>query len=137
MRLFRLRVDFLPLVEPVSRLPDKQDNRASAANVHDTDHRPERTHGADLQSNAGDYSAEGLRAAHLLLTGDHKDIFSSLSRKIVQNGTIYLKNSVGVGGVQNRQSGCYRRMPFLAPIKDGIRQGAEQLVTRQQRTGGR
>jgi hypothetical protein len=37
--------------------------------------------------------------------------FSSLSRKIVPGGTIYMKNSVGVGGVQNRQSGCFRRMP--------------------------
>jgi hypothetical protein len=27
----------------------------------------------------------------------------------------------------------YRRMPFLAPIKGGIKQGADQLVTRQQR----
>jgi hypothetical protein len=64
-------------------------------------------------------------------------IFFSLSRKITPSGTIDMKNSVGVGGVQNRQSGCYRRMPFLAPIKGGIRQGAEQLVTRQQRVGGR
>jgi hypothetical protein len=72
-----------------------------------------------------------------LLTGDDKDIFSSLSRKIVPNGTIYMKHSVGVGGVQNRQSGCYRGMPFLAPITGGIRQGAEQLILRQQRTGGR
>ena len=43
-----------------------------------------------------------------------------------------MKDSVGVGGVQNRQSGCYRRMPFLAPIKGGIRQGAEQFVLHQQ-----
>jgi hypothetical protein len=57
-----------------------------------------------------------------------------LSLKIFQNDTIDIEDSVGV---QNRQAGCYRRMPFLAPIKDGIRQGAEQLVTRQQRTGGR
>jgi hypothetical protein len=28
-------------------------------------------------------------------------------------------------------------MPFLAPIKGGIRQGAEQLVVHQQRAGGR
>jgi hypothetical protein len=71
----------------------------------------------------------------LLLTGDHKDIFSSLSRKIVPNGTIDIKNSVGVGGVQNRQSGCYRKLPFMAPIKSGIRQGAEQLILRQRRAG--
>jgi hypothetical protein len=36
-----------------------------------------------------------------------------------------MKNS---GVVQNRQSGCYRRMPFLAPIKGGIKKGAEQLI---------
>lgn len=44
-----------------------------------------------------------------------------------------MKSSVGVGGVQNRHSGCYRRMPFLAPNKGGVRQGAEQLILRLQR----
>jgi len=59
----------------------------------------------------------------------NEKIFRCLSRKIVPNGTIDMKNSVGVGGgVQNRQSGCYRRMPFLAPIKGDFRQGAEQLI---------
>ena len=38
-----------------------------------------------------------------------------------------MKNSVGVGGVQNCQSGCYRKLPFMAPIKGGIRQGAESI----------
>jgi hypothetical protein len=71
----------------------------------------------------------------LLLTGDRKDIASILSRKIVLNGTIDMKNSVGVGGVQNCQSGCYRKLPFMAPIKSGIRQGAEQLILRQRRAG--
>lgn len=41
-----------------------------------------------------------------------------------------MKNSVGVGGVQNRQSVFYRWMPFLVPIKSGIRQGADQLILR-------
>jgi hypothetical protein len=73
----------------------------------------------------------------LLFTGNHKKKFPSLSLKIVPNGTIDMKNSVGVGGVQNRQSGCYRRMPFLTPIMGGIEQGAEQLILCQQRVGGR
>jgi hypothetical protein len=34
-----------------------------------------------------------------------------LSLKTVQIATIDKKNSVGVGGVQNRQSGCHRGMP--------------------------
>jgi hypothetical protein len=42
-----------------------------------------------------------------------------------------MKHFIGVGGVQNSQSGCYRRMPLLAPIKGGIRRGAEQLVLHQ------
>jgi hypothetical protein len=77
------------------------------------------------------------REARLLLTDDHKDICASLSRKIVSNGTIYMKNSVGIGGVQKHQPGCYRRMPFLAPVKGNFRQRAEQLILRQQRVGGR
>jgi hypothetical protein len=64
-------------------------------------------------------------------------IVRGLSLKIVPNDTIYKKQSVGVGGVQNCQASSYRKMPFLAPIKGGVRQGAEQLILRQQRTGGR
>jgi len=45
-----------------------------------------------------------------------------LSLKAVQNDTIEKKNSFGVWGVQIRQPGCYRRFPFMAPIKGGIRQ---------------
>jgi hypothetical protein len=45
--------------------------------------------------------------------GDRKDLFS-LSRNSVPGSSIYMKDSVGV---QNRLSGSYRRMPFLAPIK--------------------
>jgi len=42
--------------------------------------------------------------------------FPSLSRKIAPNDTIYMKNSFGVGGVQNRQSpvaiaGCRSWLP--------------------------
>jgi hypothetical protein len=61
--------------------------------------------------------------------------FSGLSLKTAPNDNIYMKHFVGGGGVQYRQPGCHRRMPFLAPIKGSIRQRAEQLVTRQQRTG--
>lgn len=39
-----------------------------------------------------------MRVACLLLTGDHKYIFPSLSLKIVPNRTIDMKNSIGVGG---------------------------------------
>jgi hypothetical protein len=55
--------------------------------------------------------------AHLLLTGDHKNIFPSLSRKLIPNGTINMKISIRVGGVQNRQFRCYRSMPFLVLIR--------------------
>jgi hypothetical protein len=54
--------------------------------------------------------------------------FSGLSLKTVQNATIYMKHLVGV---QNCQAGCYRMIPFLALIKDGIRQGAEPHILPQ------
>ena len=41
---------------------ERQDDRAGIANVHNSDRRPQRTDAVDSQSNAGDYSAEGLRA---------------------------------------------------------------------------
>jgi hypothetical protein len=80
-------------------------------------------------SNASEVNADSSRAT--------EKIVWVLSLKIVPNRTIDMKNSIGVGGVQNCQAGCYRRMPFLAPIKGGIKQGAEQLILRQQRTVGR
>ncbi len=69
--------------------------------------------------------------------GRPQNIFFSLSLKIVKISTIYMNHFVGVRGVQNCQAGCYRRVPFMAPTKGGVRHGAELLVIRQQRTGGR
>ena len=43
-------------------------------------------------------SADSSRATQKIVWG--------LSLKIIQNDTIYKKNSFGVGGVQNRQAGC-------------------------------
>jgi hypothetical protein len=60
-----------------------------------------------------------------------------LSLKSVQIDTIDKKNSFGFCGVQNCQAGRYRRVPFMAPIKGGVRHEAEQLILREQRTGGR
>jgi hypothetical protein len=58
-----------------------------------------------------------------------------LSLKTVLGGTIDIENLFGGVGIQNRQSGCYCRVPFLAPIKGGIRQGAwsaRRLLYQQQ-----
>jgi hypothetical protein len=73
-------------------------------------------------------SADFSRATEKIVRG--------LSRKIVPNGTIDMKNSVGLSGVQNCQAGRYRSVLFPAPTKGGVRREAEQLVTRQQRAGG-
>jgi hypothetical protein len=64
-----------------------------------------------------------------------KNKSSILSLKTVKISTIYMKDFVGIGGIQNHQSGCHPNPPFSAPIKCGNRQGVEQLVSRQQRAG--
>jgi hypothetical protein len=51
------------------------------------------------------------------------------------NGTKSMKHFVGVGGVQNCQDGCYRRVPLSALIKGGVRQVTERLILRQRRAG--
>jgi hypothetical protein len=64
-------------------------------------------------------------------------IVCGLSLKTVQNRTIYMKDFVGVHGVQNCQAGRYRSVLFPAPTKGGIGQRVEPLATQQRRVGGR
>jgi len=49
-------------------------------------------------------SADSSRATEKIVCG--------LSLKTAQNGTIYMKNSVGVSGVQNCEAGC---LPVAVP----------------------
>ncbi len=67
-------------------------------------------------------SVDSLRTTEKIVWG--------LSLKMAPNRTIYRKHFVGG---QNRQSGCYRKMPSAGSINGGVRQETEQLITRQQR----
>jgi hypothetical protein len=78
-----------------------------------------------------------LGCGGLLLTGDRKVIFFSLSLKFVPNGTIYKNPAVVSEAFRVADPVAIAENCTGSDGKGGIGQGAEQLILRQQWTGGR